>query len=471
MSGPQPPARGGVFAEAVDGFFAAFNASIGFDHRLAPQDLRQSRAHVRMLGKQGILGREACDAILQGLDQVEQRLQAGEIAWEQGLEDIHMHLEAALTELIGEHGSRLHTARSRNDQVATAYRLYLRDATDQLAQGLRDLAVAVVDRAEQQADTLMPGMTHLQAAQPVTLGHHLLAWYEMLRRDLERLADARRRLNRSPLGAAALAGTPHPIDPEQTAAELGFDEALRNSLDAVSDRDFAVELAAALALLMAHLSRFAEELILWMSPRFGWATLPESLCAGSSIMPQKRNPDIAELVRGKSGRVYGVLMALLTLLKAQPLAYNKDLQEDKEGLMDAFATAAACVRAWTEVVRGMEFDAAAMAAAAGEGHSTATDLADALAASGVPFRTAHDLVGQVVRRADQLGKALHELRAQDLQGIDHSFDEGVLASLSPEASVRARSHLGGTAPERVRHAAGQARQELQALESQQRPQG
>ena len=419
-----------------------------------------------MLGAQGILPQQDVDSILAGLDQVEERFRNGEVQWDLSLEDIHMHVEKLLTEIVGDAGKRLHTARSRNDQVATGYRMFLRRcAGEELRAELIALQKDIVGLASRHGETLMPGMTHLQPAQPIVLGHHLMAWYEMLRRDRMRLDDWAKRMNTCPLGAAALAGTRHPIDVAATARDLGFDEPLRNSLDAVSDRDFAVELASLLAVLMMHLSRFAEEVVLWVSTQYGWAKLDDSICAGSSIMPQKRNPDVAELVRGRTGRVYGSLMGLLTMLKAQPLAYNKDMQEDKEGLMDALSTTMNSVRAWRLVARGLDFNVAKMADAAGQGHSTATDLADLLVADGVPFRDAHDIVGRAVRRADELNTTLAELPDNECRSIDSRLRPEILRQITLRGCVEARQHPGGTAPARVAEAAREALQELNSLQS------
>ena len=372
-----------------------------------------------------------------------------------------MNVEAALTERIGEAGKKLHTGRSRNDQVATDLRLYVREETDAAIAGLRRLRGAMLDLAEREADTVMPGFTHLQAAQPITFGHHVLAWHAMLERDTGRFADARRRSNRMPLGAAALAGTSFPVDPRITARLLGFDAPCENSLDAVSDRDFALEFAAAAAVLMIHLSRMSEELVLWCSPRFGFVTLPDAFCTGSSIMPQKKNPDVPELVRGKAGRVIGSLVGLLALMKAQPLAYNRDNQEDKEPLFDTVDTLRACLAVFADMLAGLEVDRAALRAAAGQGNATATDLADYLVRRGIPFRDAHEAVGRAVRRAEETGRQLEDLDAGELRAIcGAAVRDDVREAVSLDGSVAARAHPGGTAPARVREAAQAARARL-----------
>jgi argininosuccinate lyase len=438
-----------------------FNASVDFDRRLASADIAGSLAHARMLAATGVLSTADLAAIERGLRQIEGEVERGEFVWTRALEDVHLNIEHRLTALVGDAGKRLHTARSRNDQVATDMRLWLRGAVDALTVQLRALRAALIDLAEKHADTIMPGFTHLQVAQPVTFGHHLLAYEAMLARDAERLADCRRRINRLPLGSAALAGTSYPIDRQRVAEELGFEALCSNSLDAVSDRDFAIEFAAAAALIMVHLSRFAEELVVWSSPRFGFVTIADRFCTGSSIMPQKKNPDAAELVRGKTARVIGHLTALLVLMKAQPLAYNKDNQEDKEPLFDTVDTLADCLAIMTELVEtGLAPVPARMRAAASEGFATATDLADYLARKGVPFRDAHEAVAQAVRHAEQKGCDLAELPLADLQRFAPLVGEDVFRALTLEGSVASRDHPGGTAPARVLAAAQAARAAL-----------
>ena len=455
------PGRGHRLDAAPNEFFVRFNSSLADDIRLLAADAEVTRVHALMLERAGLLGRGDAARIATELDNILERAEKGEIAWRDDLEDIHMNLEAQLTDALGELGRRVHTGRSRNDQVAAGFRIYLRAGLDDLAAQLRALRSLLIDRAAEHAASLMPGLTHLQPAQPVTLGHHLLAWNEMLERDSERLLDCRRRLNRSPLGAAALAGTPHPIDPAFTAAELGFDEPLRNSLDAVSDRDFAAELAFVCSLLCIHLSRFAEEVILWSAPRYGFALLPDEMSSSSSIMPQKRNPDLAELVRGRAGRPLGALNALLLLLKGQPLAYNKDNQEDKNHSFRALDTALDCCRAWELFMGRLEFDTQAMHTAAGEGFATATDLADRLVAGGLAFRDAHELVGRAVALAEESGVDLQGLSPEQWRGLDERFTPEITAGLTAENSVASRSHLGGTAPARVMLAVESARRRLQ----------
>jgi argininosuccinate lyase len=439
----------GRFSEPVAQFVLNYTASVGFDRRLARADILASRAHASMLAAVGVLSAEDLARIEHGLAQVLTEIEAGTFQWQVALEDVHLNVEARLTELVGDAGKRLHTARSRNDQVATDLRLYLRGELDRLLDAIDTLQRALVEVAGAHADTVMPGYTHLQVAQPVTLGHHLLAYVEMLERDRERFTDARRRLNRLPLGAAALAGTSFPIDRERVARELKFEALSQNSIDAVSDRDFAIELTAASALTMVHLSRLAEELVLWVSPGFGFIALPDRFTTGSSIMPQKRNPDVAELARGKSGRVVGHLVALLTLIKGQPLAYNKDNQEDKEPVFDTVDTLQATLRAFAEMIPVIRVNREAMRQAALQGHSTATDLADYLVRRGVAFRDAHEAVARVVRRADELGCALPELTLEQLQALAPQVGPDVFECLSLEGSVAARNHIGGTAPSQV----------------------
>ena len=441
---------GGRFSEPTDRFVQAFTASVDFDRRLYRHDIEGSRAHARMLEKVGILSSEELAALLEGLDQVESEIESGRFEWSVAREDVHMNIEARLTELVGDAGKKLHTGRSRNDQVATDIRLYLRDRIDAIGDQIRRLRLALVDLAEANAETIMPGFTHLQVAQPISFGHHLLAWQEMLARDQERMTDCRRRVNVSPLGSAALAGTSYPIDRPMTAELLGFSAPCNNSLDGVSDRDFAIEFSAAAALVMMHLSRMSEELILWASAQFAFIDLPDRFCTGSSIMPQKKNPDVPELVRGKSGRVTGNLISLLTLMKSQPLAYNKDNQEDKEPLFDTIDTLLDCLRAFGDMVPAIEVRAGNMRKAALQGFSTATDLADYLVRQGIPFRDAHEVVGKAVRYASDKGCDLSELSLDELRGFDARIGEDVFDVLTLEGSLRSRNHIGGTAPEQVR---------------------
>jgi argininosuccinate lyase len=451
---------GGRFTEPTDELVERFTESVSFDSRLYKHDIRGSIAHARMLARVGVLNQAECDAIVEGLNSIERDIEQGQFTWSMQLEDVHMNIEAELTERIGEVGKKLHTGRSRNDQVATDLRLWLRDATDIVRAQLRVLQEALVDIAEREAETIMPGFTHLQIAQPVTLGHHLLAWFEMLHRDRERFGDARRRMNVSPLGSAALAGTTFPLDRDFTTAELGFDRPSENSLDAVSDRDFAVEFVAHAALLMVHLSRIAEELILWMSERYGFITIGDAFCTGSSIMPQKKNPDVAELIRGKSARVVGQLNAMLVLMKSQPLAYNRDNQEDKEPVFDAVDTVTGCVQVLTALLPTIEVRRHAMLTAARAGFATATDFAEYLVGKGVPFRDAHEVVGEVVRTCIERGIGLDQLELDELRGFNAAIDTDVFSVLTLEGSVGARKHFGGTAPDQVRQAVSRARRRL-----------
>jgi argininosuccinate lyase len=448
------------FSEPVDERVKRFTASVGFDRRLAKYDIEASRAHARMLAAQGILARRDVAAIQRGLARIEREIESGRFRWSLDAEDVHLNIERRLTALVGDAGKRLHTARSRNDQVATDLRLWLRDEIDGLRALLSQLAIALLDQAERHAALVMPGFTHLQVAQPVTFGHHLMAYVEMLERDRERLLEVRKRVNRLPLGAAALAGTSFPIDRQRVARELGFEGLCENSLDAVSDRDFAIEFCAAASILMLHLSRFAEELVLWASPRFGFVRLPDAYCTGSSIMPQKKNPDVPELVRGKSGRVFGHLVALLVLMKAQPLAYNKDNQEDKEPLFDTVDTVRECTGVFAGLVAGLEPVASRMRAAALEGHATATDLADYLVRKGVPFRDAHDVVAGAVREAERANVDLSTLPLEKLRSFSGKIGADVKRVLTLEGSVAARRHAGGTAPAEVRRAIARARKRL-----------
>jgi argininosuccinate lyase len=461
---PALPANGaawsGRFSEPVSDLVKRYTASVSFDRRMWRQDIRASLAHARMLARQGIIAASDLTAIEQGMTTITIEIEAGGFNWNLDDEDVHLNIEKRLPALAGEAGKRLHTGRSRNDQVATDIRLWLRDTIDDIDGLLRNFQLALLDAAEADIDTPMPGFTHLQVAQPVTFGHHLLAYFEMLRRDRERFADCRCRVNRLPLGAAALAGTTFPIDREAVARELGFEAVCENSLDAVSDRDFAIEFAAAASLVMIHISRFAEELILWMSPRIGFIDLADRFCTGSSIMPQKKNPDVPELARGKTGRVTGHLMALLMLMKAQPLAYNKDNQEDKEPLFDSVDTLADTLAIFTDMVAGIEVDERAMRAAAAEGFSTATDLADYLVKKGLPFRDAHEAVARAVRAAEARGCDLAGLGLAELRQFSPLVGADIFKVLTLEGSLASRNHAGGTAPARVRAAVKRARKSL-----------
>ncbi len=448
---------GGRFTESTDAFVAAFTASVDFDRRMYRQDINGSIAHAQMLARVGALSPEDCEAIVRGLEEIRAEIERGEFAWSVALEDVHMNIEARLTERIGDAGKRLHTGRSRNDQVATDIRLYLRDAIDAIAGEIRRLLGGLTELATREAETIMPGFTHLQVAQPVTFGHHLLAWFEMLKRDDERLMDCRKRVNIMPLGAAALAGTSYPLDRHYTAQLLDFAAPCANSLDAVSDRDFAIEFTAAAAILMTHLSRMAEELVLWSSAQFDFVDLPDRFCTGSSIMPQKKNPDVPELVRGKVGRVNGHLIALLTLMKSQPLAYNKDNQEDKEPLFDTVDTVQGCLRAFADLIPALHPKRGNMLQAARRGFATATDLADYLVRKGVPFRDAHEIVGKAVRCGVETGRDLVDMTLDELQEFSPLIEFDVFKVLSLEGSVAARAVVGGTAPDRVREAAAAAR--------------
>jgi argininosuccinate lyase len=450
----------GRFSEPVSEIVKRYTASIPFDYRLAEFDIQGSLAHAAMLHHVGVLSKDDLEAIRRGMAELLDEIRAGGFNWSLDKEDVHLNIEAALTAKIGDAGKRLHTGRSRNDQVATDIRLYLRDAIDRIVSGIKACQTSLVGLAEQHADTVMPGFTHLQVAQPVTFGHHLLAYFEMLARDAERMADCRRRVNRLPLGAAALAGTSYPIDRQYVADQLGFEAVCENSLDAVSDRDFAIEFAAAAALVMTHLSRLSEELILWMSPRFGFIDLADRFCTGSSIMPQKKNPDVPELVRGKTGRVNGHLVALLTLMKGQPLAYNKDNQEDKEPLFDTVDTLTDTLAIYADMLTGVTVKPEAMRAAVMQGFATATDLADYLVKKGVPFRDAHEVVARAVRAAEASGRDLADLPLAELQAFSPIITEDVYAVLTLEGSLAARNHLGGTAPAQVRAAIARARRRI-----------
>jgi argininosuccinate lyase len=439
-----------LFSEPMSELVQRYTASVGFDRRLWRADIAGSLAHAEMLAAQGVLGAADLAAIQRGLAQVRAEIEAGMFDWRLELEDVHLNIEARLTALVGDAGKRLHTGRSRNDQVATDVRLWLRDEIDAIGALLVQLQRALVELADAQAATVMPGFTHLQVAQPVTFGHHLLAYVEMFARDAERLADVRRRTNRLPLGAAALAGTSYPLDRERVAQTLGMEGVAQNSLDAVSDRDFAIEFVGAASLVMVHVSRFSEELVLWMSQNFGFIELADRFCTGSSIMPQKKNPDVPELARGKTGRVVGHLMALLTLMKGQPLAYNKDNQEDKEPLFDTVDTLKDTLRIFCELVPGIVVKAEAMERAALKGYATATDLADYLVKKGLPFRDAHELVARAVREAIGRGVGLSELPLETLQSFHAAIDADVGEALTLRGSVEARKTVGGTAPAQVR---------------------
>lgn len=454
----------GRFTENTDQFVEQFTESVSFDQRLFRHDIMGSIAHVRMLAHVGVLNDAESGQIIHGLEQIQGDIEAGTFQWREELEDVHMNIESALVERIGETGKKLHTGRSRNDQVATDLRLYLRDEVDAIRVRLRELMLLLVDLAEREADSIMPGFTHMQAAQPVTFGHHMLAWCAMLQRDEARMVDCRRRINVLPLGSAALAGTGFPVDREYTAGLLGFDAVARNSLDAVSDRDFVIEFCSTAALIMMHLSRFSEELVLWMSPQFGFIDLDDAWCTGSSIMPQKKNPDVPELIRGKAGRAYGDLFALLTIMKGQPLAYNRDNQEDKHALFDAVDTVQACLRAYQGIVPGIRVKRDQLMAAAARGFSTATDLADYLVARGVPFRDAHAVVGRIVHFALEQGRDLSALTLEELRRFSDVINQDVFRRLELSGSVAARDHVGGTAPAQVRKEIGRMREYLTIAE-------
>lgn len=453
----------GRFHEPVSELVKQYTASITFDKRLAQCDIQGSLAHAQMLHQSGVLSAEDLAAIKTGMQEILAEIAAGKIDWSVDLEDIHMNVEHLLTQKVGDAGKRLHTGRSRNDQVATDIRLWLRDEIDSIVLLIKDLQSALVDLADKNAEVVMPGFTHMQVAQPVSFGHHMLAYVEMLGRDSERMLDCRHRVNRMPLGAAALAGTTFPIQREITAQLLGFEEICQNSLDAVSDRDFAIEFTAAASILMVHLSRLSEELIYWMSPRFGFIDIADRFCTGSSIMPQKKNPDVPELVRGKSARVVGHLMGLITLMKSQPLAYNKDNQEDKEPLFDTVDTLTDTLRIYAEMMRGVSVKPENMRAAVLQGFATATDLADYLVKKGLPFRDSHEVVARAVRLAEEQQRELSELPLDILQSFSGLIEEDVYQVLSPEGSLHARNHIGGTAPAQVRAQVARWRQYLQAV--------
>ena len=459
MSDETPPAKlwAGRFTEPMDALVERFTESVSFDHRLAKHDIRGSIAHATMLAEVGVLSREDRDAIVAGLEGILADIEAGAFEWRTSLEDVHMNVESVLTERIGDAGKRLHTGRSRNDQVATGVRLFVREALDDIAGAIRALQGVILSIAEHEADTVLPGFTHLQPAQPITFGHHMLAWFEMLERDAERFAQCRHRVNRMPLGAAALAGTPYPIDRAVTARLLGFEALCENSLDAVSDRDFAIEFVSDCALTMMHLSRMSEELVLWVSAQFAFVELGDAYCTGSSIMPQKKNPDVPELVRGKSARVIGHLNALLVLMKGQPLAYNRDNQEDKEPLFDTVDTVTDCLRVFAGMLGTLECRRERMRETARLGYMTATDLADYLVRKAVPFRDAHEAVGRAVRSAVETGRDLSEMTLDELRAFSPAIESDVFGVLTLEGSVAARNHPGGTAPVQVRAAIARAK--------------
>ncbi|MBC3884851.1 argininosuccinate lyase [Undibacterium griseum] len=448
------------FSEPVSDLVKRYTASVFFDNRMATVDIQGSLAHAEMLSAQKIISTEDYAAIQSGMAQILSEIESGQFEWLLDLEDVHLNIEKRLTELVGDAGKRLHTGRSRNDQVATDIRLYMRNAIDQIADLLRTLRSALIDLAEKNTDTILPGFTHMQVAQPITFGHHMLAYVEMFSRDTERMLDCRKRVNRLPLGAAALAGTTFPIDRERVARTLGFDEVCYNSLDAVSDRDFAIEFCAAAALIMTHISRMSEELIIWMSPRVGFIDIADRFCTGSSIMPQKKNPDVPELARGKTGRVNGHLIALLTLMKGQPLAYNKDNQEDKEPLFDTVDTLIDTLRIFADMAGGIQVKPEAMRAAALQGYATATDLADYLVKKGLPFRDAHEAVAHAVKTCVEKGCDLSDMPLEELQTYSPLIAEDIFQVLTLEGSVAARNHIGGTAPDQVRSAIVRARQKL-----------
>ena len=446
----------GRFSEPVAELVKRYTASVDFDQRLALHDIQGSLAHAQMLAESSIIAAQDLADIQRGLAEIKQEVISGNFVWSLDLEDVHLNIEKRLTTLVGDAGKRLHTGRSRNDQVATDIRLYLRDEIDNLLLLINNLQKSIVTLAEQHTLTIMPGFTHLQVAQPISFAHHLMAYYEMLKRDAERFTDCRKRVNRLPLGAAALAGTSYPIKRERVAELLGFDGVCENSLDAVSDRDFAIEFTAAAALVMTHLSRFSEELILWMSPRVGFIDLADRFCTGSSIMPQKKNPDVPELVRGKTGRVNGHLIALLTLMKGQPLAYNKDNQEDKEPLFDTVDTLTQTLRIYADMITGIKVKPEAMRRAALQGYATATDMADYLVKKGLPFRDAHEAVALAVRFAEQRGCDLAEISLDELKNFSALIEDDIYQVLSLEGSLASRNHIGGTAPNQVQAAIARA---------------
>jgi len=447
----------GRFNEPVSELVERYTASISFDYRLAEYDIQGSLAHAKMLATQNIISQNDLTAIEKGLNQIREEIKSGRFDWSLQLEDVHLNIEKRLTAIVGDAGKRLHTGRSRNDQVATDIRLYLRASIDEIVNLIKSLQMALISLAEKHTETVMPGFTHLQVAQPVSFAHHLMAYFEMLKRDAGRLADCQKRVNQLPLGAAALAGTSYPINRAMVAQELLFEGVCENSLDAVSDRDFAIEFCACASLIMTHLSRLSEELILWMSPAVGFITLADRFCTGSSIMPQKKNPDVPELVRGKTGRINGHLVALLTLMKAQPLAYNKDNQEDKEPLFDAVDTLVDTLRIYADMMAGVQVNAEKMRRAALQGFSTATDLADYLVKKGVPFRDAHEIVAQTVQYAEQKSCDLADLQLNELQQFSEYIDTDIYSVLTLKGSLESRNHIGGTAPQQVRDAIVRAR--------------
>ena len=460
MAGKEEKPWKGRFTAATDKLVEEYTESISFDQRLYEVDIQGSKAHASMLAKVGVLTNTERDAIISGLDRILEDIEQRNFNWSRTLEDVHMNIEARLTERIGDVGKKLHTGRSRNDQVATDIRLYLRQGIEGLSSEVLTLLESLLDLAEREYDTIMPGFTHLQVAQPITFGHHMMAWVEMLRRDLGRLSDCRDRMNTMPLGAAALAGTTYPIDRNYTAELLGFDSPAANSLDAVSDRDFAMEFMSAAAIIMVHLSRMSEELIMWSSAQFAFIDISDAYCTGSSIMPQKKNPDVAELTRGKSGRVIGNLMALFMIMKGQPLAYNRDNQEDKEPLFDSLDTATAAVRVFAGMIPQLTVKPDAMYQAASRGFSTATDLADYLVRKDIPFRDAHEIVGKAVQAAEQAGCDLSDMPIEALQQFSREIDSDVYDVLTLEGSVRARDHVGGTAPDQVLAAISKVREQF-----------
>ena len=451
---------GGRFSESTDAFVESFTASVDFDQRLAIYDIQGSIAHAEMLNAVGVLSEDDLESIINGLNDIRIDIETGNFRWSTQLEDVHMNIEARLTDRIGDAGKKLHTGRSRNDQVATDIRLYLRDAIDLIVSEIHRLQSALLELGERESSTIMPGFTHLQVAQPITFGHHMMAWFEMLSRDSERLLDCRKRVNVMPLGAAALAGTSFPIDRSMTAKKLGFDRPANNSLDAVGDRDFAIEFTAAASIVMTHLSRFSEEIVLWSSAQFDFIELSDAFCTGSSIMPQKKNPDVPELVRGKSGRVVGHLISLITLMKSQPLAYNKDNQEDKEPLFDTVDTLIDCLRAYADMMAHVQINKSKLLSAANQGFSTATDLADYLVRRHIPFRDAHEIVGRAVRTAIEKQCELADLSLAEFKRLSDSIESDVFDVLTVEGSVASRSHFGGTAPIRVKEAVSEARETL-----------
>ena len=450
----------GRFEEPVSKLVQRYTASVGFDQRLAEYDIKGSSAHAQMLADSEIITAKDLAKIEKGLRQIQKEIHNGTFDWRLELEDVHLNIEKRLTTLIGDAGKRLHTARSRNDQIATDVRLYMRASIDDIIKLITAMQLSILDLAEENVNTVMPGLTHLQIAQPISFGHHLMAYFEMLKRDKERLSDCRKRVNILPLGAAALAGTSYPINRKMVAKKLGFDDICKNSLDAVSDRDFTIEFCACSTLIMTHLSRLSEELILWMSPLFGFIQLDDRFCTGSSIMPQKKNPDVPELVRGKTGRVNGNLIALLTLMKGQPLAYNKDNQEDKEPLFDTVDTLSETLRIYADMLKGVHVDVNAMRSAAMRGYSTATDLADYLTKKGVPFRDSHETVAKAVRTAEKKGCDLSEFTLSELQKFSQLIEEDIFSILTLDGSMKSRNHTGGTAPSQVRKAIKSARKNL-----------